>query len=172
MLAPHDTEFDRLVRAHAADLFRFAYWLCRERRRAEETVHDAFVRAWREWDELREPVVAKGWLFAFVRRELAGASELELVTSWQAASADAAPPGAAASNAAEGATVREALCTLPEGLLEPLLLQVLGGFSCATIGWLLETSEDGAMRRLMRARRALRATLTVPRTACADGRVG
>jgi RNA polymerase sigma-70 factor (ECF subfamily) len=39
---------------------------------------------------------------------------------------------------------------------EPLLLQVLGGFSCAEIGAILSTSEGALMQRVSRARAALR----------------
>jgi len=43
---------------------------------------------------------------------------------------------------------------------EPLLLQVLGGFSCAEIAAMLGTTEGAVMTRLTRARQALRQQLT------------
>jgi len=45
---------------------------------------------------------------------------------------------------------------LPLSLREPFLLQSLGGFSCAEIAELLETTEGAIMVRLTRARQALR----------------
>ena len=45
---------------------------------------------------------------------------------------------------------------LPETYREPLLLQVLGGFTCAEIGGMLGTSAGAVMTRLTRARHALR----------------
>ncbi len=45
---------------------------------------------------------------------------------------------------------------LPETYREPMLLQVIGGFSCAEIAGILGTSEGAVMTRLTRARQALR----------------
>ena len=45
---------------------------------------------------------------------------------------------------------------LPQAYRDPLLLQVLGGFSCAEIGSMMELSEGAVMTRLTRARIALR----------------
>ncbi len=58
--------------------------------------------------------------------------------------------------------VREALHALPESLRQPLLLQVLGGFSCAEIGALLDISEGAVMTRLTRARQAMRLLVDGP----------
>ena len=52
--------------------------------------------------------------------------------------------------------MRDALWKLPEGFREPLLLQVLGGFSCADIAAMVNLSETNVMQRLTRARQALR----------------
>jgi RNA polymerase sigma-70 factor (ECF subfamily) len=149
-------EYEQAVQAHAADLFRFAYWLCRDRALAAGLVQEAYLRAWCAWDGLREPRVARGWLFTFVRTEHAR---------------DAAPidPGADAPVAESARDARDALAALPEPLREALLLQVLGGFSCAEIGWLLGTTEDEAMARLMRARQALRPVRAPPTLALAAG---
>jgi RNA polymerase sigma-70 factor (ECF subfamily) len=51
---------------------------------------------------------------------------------------------------------------LPETYREPLLLQVLGGFSCAEIAGMLGSSEGAIMTRLTRARQALRQQYTDP----------
>jgi RNA polymerase sigma-70 factor (ECF subfamily) len=52
--------------------------------------------------------------------------------------------------------LRDALLALPGPYAEPLALQVLGGFSCAEIAAMLETSEGAVMTRLTRARQALK----------------
>jgi RNA polymerase sigma-70 factor (sigma-E family) len=44
-----DAVFDRLVRAHGADLLRFAYLLSHDRGRAEDLVQDALLNAVRRW---------------------------------------------------------------------------------------------------------------------------
>jgi RNA polymerase sigma-70 factor (ECF subfamily) len=144
--------FEDLVRAHAADLYRYAYWLARERRQAEDIVQDALLRGWRAFPRLREQAAAKAWLFSIVRNEFRRGLA-------------AAPPPAENLDDMEladeraghaGPELREALLTLPPSYSEPLALQVLGGFSCAEIAAMLETSEGAVMTRLTRARQALK----------------
>jgi RNA polymerase sigma-70 factor (ECF subfamily) len=149
-------EFDGLVRAHAADLFRYAYWLSRDRQRAEDVVQEALLRGWRAFPSLRDKAAAKSWLFSIVRNEhfresgrrgppTENVDDLEL--------ADERPD-------AFGLDMRDALRALPASYAEPLALQVLGGFSCAEIAVMLQTTEGATMTRLTRARQALRRLLS------------
>ena len=62
---------------------------------------------------------------------------------------------------AENLDVKRQLERLPLTYREPLLLQVLGGFSCAEIASMLNTSEGAIMTRLTRARQAMRQDDTV-----------
>lgn len=55
--------------------------------------------------------------------------------------------------------MRQALAALPLSYREPLLMQVLGGLSCAEIAAALSLSEGAVMTRLTRARQALRKLL-------------
>jgi RNA polymerase sigma-70 factor, ECF subfamily len=50
----------------------------------------------------------------------------------------------------------EALHALPASYREPLLLQVLGGFSCEEIAKLMDLTPGAVMTRLSRARLTLR----------------
>jgi RNA polymerase sigma-70 factor (ECF subfamily) len=52
--------------------------------------------------------------------------------------------------------MRDALESLPKGYKEPLLLQVLGGFSCDEIAAMMHISPGAVMTRLSRSRLALR----------------
>lgn len=63
------TTFEALVRAYSAELYRYAYWLCRDRFAAEDLVQEAFARAWQSWDGLRDDRAAKGWLYTILRNE-------------------------------------------------------------------------------------------------------
>jgi RNA polymerase sigma-70 factor (ECF subfamily) len=144
--------FEDLVREHAAALYRYAYWLARDRRQAEDLVQEALLRGWRALPRLRERAAAKAWLFSIVRNEhlrdlgrqpppAEDVDELEL---------------ADAGNASAALEMRDALMALPASYAEPLALQVLGGFSCAEIAQMIGATEGATMTRLTRARQALR----------------
>jgi RNA polymerase sigma-70 factor (ECF subfamily) len=147
--------FEDLVRRHAADLYRYAFWLGRDRAHAEDVVQEALLRGWRAFPRLRDASAAKSWLFSIVRNEhfrLAGRTPPagEVIDLDQIAAPD---------DAGAGLDMRQALMALPASYAEPLALQVLGGFSCAEIAALLDTTEGAAMTRLTRARQALRRLL-------------
>jgi RNA polymerase sigma-70 factor (ECF subfamily) len=145
--------FEGTVREHAADLFRYAYWLTRDRAQAEDVVQEALLRGWRAFPRLRERAAAKAWLFSIVRNEYlraAGAPALESLDG-----VDIADDRADASSL----EMREALLALPPSYAEPLALQVLGGFSCAEIARMIGASEGATMTRLTRARQALKRLL-------------
>jgi RNA polymerase sigma-70 factor (ECF subfamily) len=61
--------FDDAVKAHGADLFRFAYWLSRDRHRAEDIVQEALLRSWKAFGGLQDRGAVKSWMFSIVRNE-------------------------------------------------------------------------------------------------------
>jgi RNA polymerase sigma-70 factor (ECF subfamily) len=145
--------FDEAVRAHAADLYRFAYWLARDRAQAEDIVQEALLRGWRAFGGVKEPAAVKSWLFSIVRNEFYRArGGMPSFESLDERGLEVADERATLF----GLELREAILALPAAYAEPLALQVLGGFSCAEIAVLLETTEGAVMTRLTRARQALR----------------
>jgi RNA polymerase sigma-70 factor (ECF subfamily) len=149
--------FDDLVRAHAADLYRYAFWLARESRQAEDVVQEALLRGWRAFPRLRDPGAAKAWLFSIVRNEFYRSMAKNGPPLENLGDFDLADDTVSHS----GVEMREALMTLPASYAEPLALQVLGGFSCAEIAAMLGITEGAAMTRLTRARQALRRLVTI-----------
>lgn len=142
------------MRAYSADLYRFAYWLCRDRHAAEDLVQEACLRAWKSWAELRQLGQAKAWLMTIVRNEYArSVSRRKNETSLDEMD-EAQLPSIPSFEA--GLETAQAVAVLPPTYREPLLLQVLGGFSCAEIAGMLGASEGAVMTRLTRARQALR----------------
>jgi RNA polymerase sigma-70 factor, ECF subfamily len=155
-LREREDDFERTVRAYAADLYRFAYSLCRERFGAEDLVQEALSRAWKGWEGLREPAAMKAWLFTIVRNEHARTFARKRVEVVDMDVYELDPPDL---SAAAGAGPDALLAALPLAYREPLVLQVLGGFSCREIAHMLDTTEGAVMTRLCRARQALRSQL-------------
>ena len=144
--------YEMIVRAYSADLFRFAYWMCRNRWQAEDLVQETFAAAWRARDALRDESAAKAWLFSILRNEHARIYQRKRVEITDTEIDDI--PEASLSGH-ERVELVEALNTLPEHFREPLLLQILGGFSGREIAKTLGISEQNVMTRLTRARQAL-----------------
>lgn len=153
------TRFETLVRAYSADLYRFAYWLTRERSLAEDLVQECFARAWKHLDQLQNEQAAKHWLFSIVRNEHARLYAKPRAERDTCELEDAHEIAAPMLSIPASLAVNQALDHLPLSHREPLLLQVLGGFSCAEIGTMLALSETNVMARVSRARRVLRELL-------------
>jgi RNA polymerase sigma-70 factor (ECF subfamily) len=139
------------------DLLRFAHWLARDRALAEDIVQEALVRAWRSRETLKSQVAARSWLLTIVRREHARLYErkrLDLVALEQGMEPEGMPLLPAPDSDIE--LLRGAISQLPLEYREPLVMQVLGGFSTAEIAQELSLSSAAVLTRLFRARNKLR----------------
>src|SRR5579864_3639624 len=148
----------QLFESMRPDLLRFAHWLARDRSLAEDIVQESLLRAWRSRDALKDPGAARAWLLTIVRREHARLYErkrLELVSLDEAAEIPDTAPRAGSD--AELLTLRYAIMKLPLEYREPLVMQVLGGFSTEEIARELELTGTAVLTRLFRARHKLRA---------------
>jgi RNA polymerase sigma-70 factor (ECF subfamily) len=155
--ADADAPITRLFESMRPDLLRFAHWLARDRAIAEDIVQEALLRAWRSRDALKDPSAARPWLLTIVRREHARLYErkrLELVSLDDVvetyASSGFSEPGG------ELFALRHAIMRLPIEYREPLVLQVVGGFSTEEIARELALSATAVLTRLFRARNKLR----------------
>jgi RNA polymerase sigma-70 factor, ECF subfamily len=147
--------FQGLVKSYSAELYRYAYWLSRDRFAAEDLVQETFARAWSAWGSLREARAAKSWLYTILRNEHARLFERKRIETVDDQDLDSLQDHRVATAAAD-LEMREALHALPLSYREPLLLQVLGGFSCDEIASMMELSVGAVMTRLSRARMVLR----------------
>ena len=136
------------------DLVRFAHWLARDHALAEDIVQEALLRAWRSRAALKDRRAARAWFLTIVRREYARLFErkrLKLVPL---------DPEVADTSSAESegelSALRQAIMRLPLHYREPLVMQVLGGFSIAEIARELALSGTAVLTRLHRARNHLR----------------
>ncbi len=159
--AMNQTGFEVMVRAYSSDLFRFAYWLCRNRWQAQDLVQETFTAAWKGRDSLRDSSATKAWLFSILRNEHVRVFQRKRLDLVDVELEDL--PIAGDNSELERVELEECLRALPETYREPLLLQVLGGFSGKEIAAMLNISEQNVMTRLTRARQALQ-KLAAPRS--------
>ena len=61
--------YETLVQALHGDIFRYAYWLVKDKAVAEDIVQETFLRAWKSLDSLKDEKAAKSWLITILRRE-------------------------------------------------------------------------------------------------------
>jgi RNA polymerase sigma-70 factor (ECF subfamily) len=155
-----------LIEAHSHDLYKYAMWLCKDRNMAEDVMQEAFLRAWKSLDSLREAKAAKGWLFTIFRREHARQFERKQFQYNDVEHMDTLADDAhlGYDDRPEAFALRNALTRLPDDYREPLEMQVLGGFSCDEIAAILEISSSAVMTRLFRARKKMRQILGYDQT--------
>lgn len=152
--------FDQLVRRLSPDLYRFAYWLSRDEALAQDLVQECFLRAWRSLADLRDDKAAKAWLMTIVRREHARLFERKVPPLDDIADVvieDQDTPSA--FEMSEIQEMRDAIGRIEDKYREPLLLQLVGGFSCDEIADQLGITSAAVMTQLFRARAKLKALL-------------
>ena len=142
------------------DLMRFAFWLARDRTLAEDVVQEAMLRAWKSLDSLDDDARARPWMLTIVRREHARTFERKRL---EVADLDALVAAEAAVLASEEdaavSEMREALFRLEDDYREPLVLQVMMGFTTQEIAEQLGLTQGAVLTRLFRARQKLRQAL-------------
>lgn len=157
-----DQRFAAICEPLRDDLFRFAFWLARDRALAEDVVQEAMLRAWKSLDSLGEDARARPWMLTIVRREHARTFERKRL---EVADVDALVAAEAEVLAAEEdaavAEMREALFRLEDDYREPLVLQVMMGFTTQEIAEQLGLTQGAVLTRLFRARQKLRQVLDV-----------
>ena len=150
-------EFELAVKTFSGDLYRFAFWLVRDRHAAEDLVQECFQRAWANWSSLNDPITLKKWLFTILRREFLRRLERKQL---QTVGLDGLEFAADTIGMDELYGLRQALASAPDNLREPLLMQVLGGFTAEELADLNQTTPGAMAVRLSRARQWLRQRLT------------
>ncbi|MDB2386410.1 sigma-70 family RNA polymerase sigma factor [Shewanella sp.] len=155
--------YDSLVRALHADIYRYAYWLCGDKHIAEDITQETFLRAWRSLDSLKDEKAAKSWLITILRRENARRFERKQF-NYSDVEQEFIEDTFSGSNEehAEQYLLQKRISTLELEYREPLLLQVIGGFSGDEIAKILDLNRNTVMTRLFRARNQLKDILEKP----------
>jgi RNA polymerase sigma factor (sigma-70 family) len=174
--APDDTALVRACLAGDARAFRpivdryrsllcsLAYSATGNLAQSEDLAQEAFVTAWKNLAELREPAKLRPWLCGIVRnlihrsRRVAGRDPAQPAAEPDSA-ADSPAPGPSPQEAAvtreEAAILWRTLAGLPETYRAPLVLFYRGHHSVADIAAALDLSEDAVKQRLSRGRALL-----------------
>lgn len=157
---PRRRRFEQLCEPLRADVYRFAFWLARDPGVAEDVVQETLLRAWRSLDSLTDDGAAKAWLLTIARREHARLHERKrFVTVDVDALSIAEDPALGRSDDHEGGDLRAAIFALPDEYREPLVLQVLLGYSTEEIARQLGLTSGAVLTRLCRARQRLRSAV-------------
>ncbi|HFQ5336392.1 TPA: sigma-70 family RNA polymerase sigma factor [Vibrio vulnificus] len=167
--APVNTEMDRqrkyeaLVRAYHRDLYRYAYWLCKDQSIAEDLVQETCLRAWKSLDSLQDEKAAKSWLITILRRENARRFERK---QFDLVDIDDYSNDAKVTDDEhhQQEWLQAQIMKLDVEYREPLFLQVVGGFSGEEIGDILDLNKNTVMTRLFRARNQLKELLDSDQT--------
>ena len=148
-------EFNALATEHSPMLYRYAYWLSRNKADAEDLVQETLLRAWKNLSSLREPAAVKGWLIIILRRENArrfSRKQHEIIDVPLEILAD---PESENPRDEQVAELRQAIGLLPENYREPLAMQVIMGMTLDEIGEALDLPQNTVATRCARARKQL-----------------
>jgi RNA polymerase sigma-70 factor (ECF subfamily) len=144
-------------------MYRYAAWLSRDRTIAEDVVQESLLRAWKSLDALRDEAAARHWLLTIVRRENARYFERRRLDT---VDVDDLTPSQEALLAEqpdhELDDMRDAIYRLDDDYREPLVLQVLMGYSTNEIGELMGLRQGAVLTRLHRARLKLKDEMDNP----------
>lgn len=158
-----ERKFDALIGHLSDDLYRFAFWLCKNDALAKDLVQETYLRAWKALDSLKNEKAAKSWIFMILRREHARLYERKVppITSLDEIEFDIEDhKPISPESKVEVDIVRNAILNLDKKYSEPLMLQVVGGFSCEEIANQLDITKSAVMTQLFRARAQLQKSLS------------
>ena len=157
--AERQIRFENLVNAYSSWLYRYGYWLAGDKATAEDLVQETYLRAWRFLDSLKEEGSAKSWLTTILRRENARRFERKQLEYSDVELDTIADTQTDFDVRPEVIALRIALKKLPVTYREPLILQVLEGYTLEDIAQIMSLPRNTVATRLHRARQKLKQQL-------------
>lgn len=158
--AKRQAKFNKLAQAYGTDLYRYAMWICGNDALAKDLVQETFLRAWKALDNLKDSKAAKSWLITILRREYARTFERK-VPKFTDVDTIVVPEERELEpeDRTEIKLLRQGIMELAPKYREPLLMQVVLGYSCLEISKALDISKSAVMTQLFRAREQLKLQL-------------
>ena len=158
-MASKQRRYEALVQALHADIYRYAYWLVKDKAIAEDIVQETFLRAWKSLDSLKDEKAAKSWLITILRRENARRFERKQFDLVDMDDVSLADESLSNETEIEHRELRQLMAGLSEEYREPLMLQIMFGYSGDEIAEQLSLNKNTVMTRLFRARNQLKESL-------------
>lgn len=159
MFQSAESRYNGWVREHYRFLLRSAWALTGSRATAEDVVQDCFASAWRHRDQLREPSLARAWLFQIMRRSAWRHLAPGPVSLDDEQLPEQAAPDAGLDNRLD---VVKALARIAPIHREVLVLYYFDDMPTARMAEALEVAPGTVLSRLARARDALRLAMSPP----------
>jgi len=159
MFESAESRYNQWVHDHYRFLLRSAWALTGSRALAEDVVQDCFTSAWSHRTQLRDPGLARAWLFRIMRRS--ASRHLASGGAMQAAKEEDDEPGAQA-NQDDRLDIVKALARLTPIHREALVLYYFDDMPIAQMAAALEVAPGTVLSRLSRAREALKEEMTSP----------
>ena len=162
MISTAESRYNQWVREHYRFLLRSAWALTGSRAIAEDVVQDCFTSAWRFRSQLRDPAMARAWLFQIMRRHAfrnMDPAQTAVHRLDGAADEDASQRHDALD---EQLDVVKALARLAPIHREVLVLYYFDDMPTAQMAEALDVAPGTVLSRLARARDALKAALQEP----------
>ncbi len=153
------SRFETLVDQHHQPLYSYAVWLCGDHARAEDLVQEVFVRAWQHLNQLSCPEAGRSWLITILRREHLRWLDKQSNGHQELALDVEHTDSYSAEHELQRYQLHRAILALEPGYMEPMLMQILGGYSIEEISAELALTESAVQSRLYRARQQLQQQL-------------
>jgi len=159
MFESDESRYNQWVREHYRFLLRSAWALTGSRAVAEDIVQDCYATAWKHRRQLRQPELARAWLFQIMRRNAMRhlAPRLKFCDEESLAEHEAADPGLD-----DHLDVVKALGRIAPIHREVLVLYYFDDMPTARMAEALEIAPGTVLSRLARARDALKAAMASP----------
>ncbi len=160
MIQTAESRYNQWVREHYRFLMRSAWALTGSRAVAEDVVQDCFTSAWKHRSQLRQPELARAWLFRIMRRHalrhlVPGPQSLD--DDDEASELPSPDPGLD-----DQLDVVKALTRIAPIHREVLVLFYFDDMPTAQMAEALDIAPGTVLSRLARAREALKSVLRAP----------
>jgi RNA polymerase sigma-70 factor (ECF subfamily) len=168
MVSDRDAVIDAAFRAHAADIYRLAFSIVRERQAAEDVTQDTFARAYDRFSAYDPSRPIKGWLHAIATHLAIDQLRHARVRGWVGLRAPRAIATCEPSvqddtgGIAEREAVAALLDELPAKARAMLVLRHAYGYDDRSIAEMVGTSPGNVRTQISRAHQRLRANLASP----------